>query len=389
FASTGILGVLFWCFYWIRAWYHFQLYRSIPRQTGHDLDSTTAVPSLPSLTVIVPACNEGETIEAAAQSLLAQDYPALEFIFINDRSEDDTGNIIDRLAESDSRIKPVHITTLPEGWLGKVHALHVATTQAQGEWLLYTDADVCFEPNALQEIVTYALNEDIDHLAGLPKIRPANFALEVAIATFFSLSMFFVSPKRVADPNDPLAVGVGALNLVRRSTLENSDGFPWLKMETVDDLGLGLLLKRSGARTQAVLAKSQLSLGWYNRLGEMAKGLEKNSPALTRYSFWRAVGLWSIFPLALTSLLGLLALPGTAAILLITVGAVFSWVAGQAMTRKTSFSPISFLLSPFGFILLWLIFCRAISLLWWRAGVDWRGTHYPLSSLKHGRRIEI
>lgn len=79
----------------------------------------------PSLTVIVPACNEAAELEPAARTLLAQNYPELELIFVNDRSTDATGRIIDEMARGNSRVVTVHIEALPERWLGKVHALHI------------------------------------------------------------------------------------------------------------------------------------------------------------------------------------------------------------------------------------------------------------------------
>jgi len=71
----------------------------------------------PRLSVIVPACNEAENLDAAARTLLAQDYPDLELILIDDRSTDDTGEIVDRLAGADTRVRAVHVVVLHR-WTG-------------------------------------------------------------------------------------------------------------------------------------------------------------------------------------------------------------------------------------------------------------------------------
>src|SRR5262245_54122822 len=86
----------------------------------------------PRVSVIIPACNEADTLEAAMRSRLAEDYPNVEFILVDDRSTDETGAIVDRLAAADARIHAIHIGDLPDGWLGKVHALNTATQQATG-----------------------------------------------------------------------------------------------------------------------------------------------------------------------------------------------------------------------------------------------------------------
>lgn len=344
---------------------------------------------LPSLSVLVPACNEATSIESTAKSLLKQTYPNLQLIFINDRSTDATGEIIDRLAKQNERITAIHIDTLPAGWLGKVHALHVATQQATGDWLLYTDADVGFESNALAEIIEFARTNQLDHLAGLPRMKPAGRWIEMAIAAFYTSSMFFVSAKRVANSDDPLAVGVGALNLVRASAMRQTEGFEWLKMETIDDVGLGLMVKRSGGRAMVARAGDQISLQWYQNLAEMAGGLEKNSPGLSKYSFIRALGLLVIMPLVFFGFFCTLYLSFAVGAVALAVSVLFPLLISSTFSRQTLLSRTSFLLLPVGLSLLWFIFIRALFLLWRRGGVQWRGTQYDIGQLRQGQRIEF
>ena len=102
-----------------------------------------------------PACNEAAHLESAARTILDQDYPQLEIILVDDRSSDGTGALIDLLAREDARVKAIHIDKLPDGWLGKVHALQRGVERAEGEWLLFTDADVHFAPTMLRRAVAY------------------------------------------------------------------------------------------------------------------------------------------------------------------------------------------------------------------------------------------
>ncbi len=382
----GLLAVLGWCFAWIRAWLHSRQYLDIP--AGSSATLSTGAP-FPSLSVLVPACNEEQNIEAAAVSLLQQSYPNLELIFINDRSTDGTGEIIGRLAEQNDRITAIHIETLPDGWLGKVHALHVATEQASGDWLLYTDADVEFAENALIDIVHFAESAGVDHLAGLPRMRPAGHWIGLAIAAFYTSAMFFVSAKRVSNTDDPLAVGVGAMNLVRKSKLQQSEGFQWLKMETIDDMGLGLLMKRAGGRAAVARAGEQVSLQWYQNLAEMAKGLEKNSPGLTQYRVLRSIGLLGILPAVLFGFICTLFLPIPIVAAIWGVSVAFPLIAMSTFARQTALAKNSFFLLPIGLLLLWVIFVRALILLWFRGGVCWRGTSYDVGDLRCGQRIDF
>jgi glycosyltransferase involved in cell wall biosynthesis len=126
--------------------------------------------SPPMLSVIIAARNEGKTLSHALDTLIQQSYPQLEIIIVNDRSSDNTAAIIDEYAARDPRIHPIHISTLADEWLGKTHALHFASQQARGEWFLFTDADVHHSTRLWASAIHYAQEQQLDHLALLPKI---------------------------------------------------------------------------------------------------------------------------------------------------------------------------------------------------------------------------
>ena len=112
-----------------------------------DISSTSE--TSPSVSIVVAARNEERNIRAALQSLLALNYPQLQLIVVNDRSDDNTGAILDEMAISDPRLEIVHVTNLPSAWLGKNHALWIGSQQASGGLLLFTDADVVMTPDTL------------------------------------------------------------------------------------------------------------------------------------------------------------------------------------------------------------------------------------------------
>ena len=118
----------------------------------------------PKVSVIVPACNEEDTIEPALRSLLALDYAHLEIIVINDRSIDRTGEILQSIRNDHPHLQIIEIQELPEGWLGKNHALNQGATIARGEYLLFTDADILFAGTTLARAMSLMVSEKKDHL---------------------------------------------------------------------------------------------------------------------------------------------------------------------------------------------------------------------------------
>jgi hypothetical protein len=348
----------------------------------------------PRLSVLIPACNEADRIEPAARTLLAEDYPDLELVFIDDRSSDATGAIIDLLAAEDPRVKAVHVRELPEGWLGKVHALHRGFAESAGEWVLFTDADIHFARGALRKAVAYAEAERLDHLAALPELLPASFLVDTVILLFLRQFMTAVRPWAASNPRSPAFIGIGAFNLVRRAAFAATPGFEWLRMETADDMGVGLLMKTSGKRYGVAAARGYLSLHWYRSLGEAARGAERGWSTVLHFSLVRAAALalvsllvqaspvLALAPLAWeeTRPVGWAGLAVTAAFLASALP-LRGWGRGGLWLRAFA-TP---LVSPVvAFALL-----RAGWLGWRRGGAMWRGTLYPTEQLRAGARVKF
>src|SRR4029077_1009189 len=165
----------------------------------------------PRVSIIVPACNEAADIEATLTRLLDLDYDNYEVIAVDDRSTDHTGEIMKRVAASPAahrRLRVVHVTELPPGWLGKTHAMWSAGLQAGGDWLLFTDADVLFKPEVLRRALAYAESENADHVGVFPPIIMKRPGEKMMIAFFQTLFTFGHRPWRVADPDTKDHMGV-------------------------------------------------------------------------------------------------------------------------------------------------------------------------------------
>lgn len=345
----------------------------------------------PSLSVVSPACDEAGGLEAAATDRLRSDYPGVEFLLVDDRSRDGTGALADRLAAADPRLRALHVRELPAGWLGKVHAQQVGLDAARGEWILFSDADVHYAPDALRRAVALARARGLQHLAVLPRLLPGSPALDATLGAFGRLFLLGTRLWAVEDPRSRASVGVGAFNLVRRDALERIGGFSRLRLAVADDLELGRLLKASGARQGAAMARRCVWLRWYPSLGAMARGLEKG--LFAHAGECRPVRLLGIALLLL--LLDLapwlaLLLPHGAAWLTVAGGVVAAGLllGGALGERWAGRRAWVGLLQPLGGACMAWIVARAAVAGARRGGVLWRGTLYPSEVLRAGRERE-
>lgn len=244
--------------------------------------------SFPALSVLVPARNEADAIEPALRSLLSQDYPNLEVIAIDDRSTDETGTVMERLSDEYERLRVLHIETLPDGWMGKTHALKQGYAQTTGDWVLMTDADVCYEPGALRSIMAVALHDDLDQLSCLPHMQNSGFLHEVTYDGWVTLVMGSLNLRGVRDRKSDDYFAFGAFNMVRRDVFDRTKGFSWLRMDIADDMATAKMMKAHGAWQGFYLAPDQLTLAWYPSFGKMMSGLEKNGIAVVaHYKYWK------------------------------------------------------------------------------------------------------
>jgi cellulose synthase/poly-beta-1,6-N-acetylglucosamine synthase-like glycosyltransferase len=246
----------------------------------------------PRVSIIVPARNEEEHIRETLVRLLALDYSNYEVITVNDRSTDRTGLIMDEVevgSQAHGRLKVIHVAELPSGWLGKTHAMWTAGQQTSGEWLLFTDADVLFKPDALRRAVAYAEAERADHVVLFPRMIMKRPGERMMIAFFQALFVFGHRPWKVADPKARDHMGVGAFNMVRRSVYDAVGTYRALRMEVVDDMKLGKVVKNAGFAQRNVFGEDLISLRWAKGAFGIVNNLTKNFFAVLSFQWWRSV----------------------------------------------------------------------------------------------------
>jgi hypothetical protein len=259
-----------------------------------------------------------------------------------------------------------------------------ATNQAAGEWLLFTDADVMFKPDSLRRALAYAEAKKADHVVLFPRMimkRPGEYMM---IAFFQTMFMFGHRPWKVADPKARDHMGVGAFNLVRRSAYEAVGTYERLRMEVVDDMKLGKVIKNAGFAQRNVFGGDLISIRWANGAMGVVDNLTKNFFAVLSFQWWRT--LLSAFGLAFLNLgpfLGVWLAHGWARVPYgLALGSMFLIYLG--MSWRSGVPPYYFLLHPVSTVLFIYTLLRSTALTLWNGGIVWRGTKYRLEELRKG-----
>ena len=336
----------------------------------------------PSITVIVPARDEAVDIAATLHSLLAQDYPNLQIIAVNDRSTDRTGEIITTLAtQHPTKLRALHITELPAGWLGKTHAMALAARHASTDYLLFTDADVLFRPDAIRRALTYAVASQADHLVTVPTTTIHRWD-EAALLSFFQIfGLWAARLWRVADPKSKRdALGIGAFNLLRRTAYEHIGGFESLRMEIVEDIGIGRRIKRAGLAQRLVFAPGLVSVHWASGLNGLVNVMTKNIFSAFGFYVWLALlGCLWLLVFCVAPAAGLFYAPTRIPAILTLAAVAYGY---RLMGRTSGLSTWNAVLFPFSALALAFTLLRSMLITLKQGGVIWRGTFYSLAELR-------
>lgn len=335
-----------------------------------------------SLSIIVPARNEQLDIEEAVRSLLQQDYPAFELIVVDDRSTDRTPEILRRLSKEDSRLKVVRIDTLPAGWLGKNHALHVASQQVASEFVLFTDADIVYQPQALRQAISMVRMHQLDHLAVVPEVVMPNALLKSFAVTFSIFFLQYFRPWAARNSASNAYIGIGAFNLIRTNVLGHVGGLEKLRMRPDDDVKLGRVIKMAGFRQDVAIGTDTIGVRWYRSLREVIRGLEKNAFSGVDYRISVTV-VSSLMALTLNvwPFVAVLVTAGDVQLINGLVGLLMvTFVTWTSWQMKSGWW--SGLLFPVTVSIFVYIQWRTMLLTLWRGGISWRDTFYSLDELK-------
>jgi hypothetical protein len=257
----------------------------------------------------------------------------------------------------------------------------LAAQQAISPWLLFTDGDVIFHPQALALALRHAQAEKADHMILVPTLILKTLRETAMLATMSVLGGWTLRLWKVADPRARDFIGVGGFNLIRREVYERLGSFETLRMEVLDDLCLGWLVKRGGYRQRVAVGPGLVRIRWLQGALGVIRLAEKNGFAALRYRV--GLMLLACLDVAVLIVLPLLAIAAggwaLAAGLLTYASIALTYWANRKVTPASPWQAIFF--APATSVVLYAGL-RSMILALVRNGVDWRGTRYPLDELR-------
>lgn len=236
-----------------------------------------------AISAIVPARNEEENIARCVESLATQE-PIGEIIVVNDQSSDGTGRILAELAAKISKLRVIDSTELPEGWVGKNHAVWLGAQKARGEWLLFTDADAVHLPGSAMKALEDAERTGAELVSYSPAQEMKTWWERAMIPFVFARLAQKYRFGAINDPNSPAAAANGQYLMIRRAAYEAIGGHHAIAGEVLEDVALAKLVKESGRRIYFAPGPEIARVRMYRTFDAMWQGWVKNLYPLMRRS---------------------------------------------------------------------------------------------------------
>jgi len=345
------------------------------------------VEPFPHVTILIPAKDEGQRIAQCLASALGQDYPEFDVLAIDDRSGDQTGKIMDEMANADPRLKAIHVTELPAGWTGKNHALHRGAKEARGQWLLFIDSDVILQPQALSATLSVAVSRRYDMLSLILRHETRGIwesvLVPIASAAFGSVYLMGLSNSQ----SNSHFFGNGQFMLIRRDAYDQIGGHEAVKNQYNEDMTLARIMKQSALRPRMAWGIELGSVRMYDSLATIMRGWSRIFFGSSCGSPWRSLcvmavillGCYSAYPAAAWGVWRLvhsnepiMGIAWLAAATLhwtmttVQLGIIYRWMGNRAIYAAAFFISGWFVM---------VMLCRAVWMCLTRR-VDWRGTSY-------------
>ncbi len=264
---------------------------------------------LPLVSIVLPARNEQDNIQKCLKSLVRQDYQNYEIIAVNDCSTDATGEMLHKIAASNSerKITIVNLERKPAGWVGKNWACFQGYKRSSGQVLLFTDADTIHAPDTISLAVRHMLDEKLDALTARPRITSDNTLTKIVLPLVWMVSHIAYSALKVNNPKSKTGFVFGGFYLITREVYESLGTHQSVKGEIAEDLAVGEKLKLGNHRLRMFLGEENIQASWALDSGSLHSAIQRTivsafqkQPILTcAYAALQAVMLilpWIVLP---------------------------------------------------------------------------------------------
>lgn len=332
----------------------------------------------PRVSVLIPMRNESAVIAPTIQSLLAQDYPNLEILLLDDQSVDDSAAVALSAAGQDPRLSVITGDSPPPGWLGKPWACHQLIKHATGDYLLFTDADVRWQPGAISALVHEAQKTRADLLTVWPTQETVTWSERLVIPLMgFSILAYLPALAVHHSPWPVFAAAIGQCLLFRRAAYDEIGGHAAIKSAILDDMAFAYAIKRHNLRLRCAEAAGFIVTRMYQNWAQVRDGYAKNiiaghGDSLAFLAFSTIFHCWMfIAPWLWATLSGGQLLPILFTLLGVSTRLLAAKFTGQRL-RDAFLMPVSV-------ILMTIIALRAVQ---WRliGGGQWKGREIPRKS---------
>jgi cellulose synthase/poly-beta-1,6-N-acetylglucosamine synthase-like glycosyltransferase len=264
---AGLLGL--WLYF---LGYMIMSFRQSPKLESFD---RAASKGFPKVTVILPARNEERYVARCLDTLLAQDYPDLQIIAVNDSSTDRTGEIMQSYAAKDSRVAYVNAPPKPDDWAGKNWACFQGYLRAKSDLLLFTDADTEHSASAMSLAVGHLLSQHLDALTTVPRLICVNFWTRITLPALAIFLHTRFSPLRVNNPNVKTGYFFGAFFVISRKAYEAVGTHEGVRQELVEDGALGGKVKAAKFKMKMVRGERHVHAVWARDFESLWNGLRR------------------------------------------------------------------------------------------------------------------
>ncbi len=334
----------------------------------------------PSVSAIIPARNEEQTIARAVKSLALQ--PEItEILVVNDQSTDGTAPELSRLAQEIPALRVLETRELPPGWVGKNYAVSLGAAEARGEWLLFSDADAEHLPGSTAAALADAASDGAELVSYTPEQETRTWWERAMIPFVYARLAQYFSFDAVNDPDSPAAAANGQYLLIRREAYDRIGGHAAVAGEILEDVALARLAKQAGVRIHFAIGAGRVRVRMYRSFGAMWQGWTKNLYPLIGGTAWAAMReFWQVvpwIPFALILLTPVRAWLGVLGLVLLAG----RFAAYAAALRRNRF-PAGYALY---YVLGMLLYVAALSASEWRylrGTVEWKGREYPVGERK-------